>query len=172
MASCEYGLKLYASMSPEMRRILDSGKPISCTMMNDAQRHLFMQGFEMREQPTYEQATDPRWIEKASFSIKDNVGDYDMIAVSGMRQLGYTDLLTDIESARKSNAIYAEMTEDALIQMVLPVVAKKLLNALVIRYPDIKPNKTSLYTTRNLNFSFNLGSNSRQTNLSYSVKCQ
>lgn len=172
LAQCEYALKLYASLTPGQRHLIDTGGSVPGSTMNDAQRYIFMQGFEQREQPMYDQASDQHWVERASFSVQDGGFGTDLYAVSGMQGLGSMDISTELESAGKSVPPAAEANEEALFGTVVPVAAKKLLAALAVKYPEIKPNKIAFYTTRSMSFSFDIGDKNRQSSLDYSVRQQ
>jgi|GEM_PF-2458537 len=170
LASCEYGLKLDASLSDGQRKAVEAGQAISCKTISDAQRYLFMQAFEQREQPTYDQAKDANWVDDAVFSVEDRVGDYDLYAVAGMRQLGSIDLLAEMENGKKAGLPDASGGEDAQLDYVMGGAVKKLLAALAVKYPDIPSGKITMYMTRNLSFNFSIGENDRNSSMTYSAR--
>lgn len=171
LAQSEHALKLYASLNAEQRKAVEAGQAISCKTISDAQRYLFMQAFEQREQPTYDQAKDPNWAESATFSAEDRVSDYQMTAVSEMDQLGNIDLMAEMQIAKAAGLLPdSSQGKDAQLNAVMDSAAKKLLAAIAVKYPKIPARKITMYTTRMLVFDCTIGENSRGSRISYSVR--
>jgi hypothetical protein len=170
LAQCEYALKLYGSLSAEQRRAVDSGEAISVRTFSDAQRLLFMQGYELMQQPTYKDAQDPNWLENATFAAADRTANYDLFAISGMEQLGSIDMLAELQAAKEAGLIDESKDEDARIQSILNGSITKLQATLADKYPNVSSRKISFYMTRSRGFTFAIGSNGRGADVFYSAK--
>lgn len=172
LAQAEYGIRLYGSLNAEQRKLADSAQEVPCASMSKSQLLAFMQGFELREQPTYEQATDPNWVADASFSIEVMPDEFLLIAVSGMRRLGSVEVILQIPQ-NPDGSTDQNMTREqrqAQQQAQADEAAKKLLAAVCAKHPEIKPSAIGIYGSQVIDFKFKLAKQTRIQTMTYSVK--
>ena len=167
-----YGLRLYNSLSSEQRRLADSGAEVPCASMSQSQLRTFMQGYELRREPTYDQAKGPNWVADAGFTVKLTPGESALAAVSGMRRLGQIEVIYNVtrEVSNSDDKPVPDSELQAQEQSRISEAAGKLLPAVCAAHPEIKPTAVGIYGTRWMTFTFRLGESTRSSILNYSVK--
>lgn len=181
LARCEYVLKLYASLTPNQQGALRQGTEIPVSTLKPEQQYIFMQAYEVKEQPTFEHAQDPSWPQTAAFSLVDGGLEDQMVlyATADMRSLGGTPLTVE-STANMTSPPPGEMTADQRLQLYetakrraeqqISEAAKTFAQQIAKQHPDISPGAIGIHVQRILVFTLRLGDDEQPKMLTYAVR--
>jgi len=181
LARCEYVLKLYASLTPNQQRALSQGTEIPVSTLKPEQQYMFMQAYEVKEQPTFEHAQDPSWPQTATFSLVDAGLEEQMVlyAAADMRSLGGTPLTVEItadmmpsppnemtpEQRRQFNETAERRAEEQISK-----AARAFAQQIAKLHPDISPGTIGIHVQRMLGLRLRLGDDEQQKILTHAVR--
>jgi len=176
LARCEYVLKLYASLTPDQKRMLGQGLQITMSALKPEQQYAFMQAWEVKERPTFANAQDPDWAQTATFSLADeSFDDVTLYAAADMCSLGGIPLALNIpynvvDSAPQTSEEQLKKTVDRLVEEQTPKAAKELADQIAKLYPNIPSKSIGIYAERTLAFRLSLRGRGIGKPLQYSVR--
>ena len=167
LARCEYVLKLYASLTPNQQRALGQGTEIPLSALKPEQQYMFMQAYEVKEQPTFEHAQDPSWPQTATFSLVGSgfTGNLMLYASADMRSLGGAQpsvkITPDMLPAHPEQLTpeQADDLQQTIIQRAaeqIPKAARELAEQMAKLYPSIPSKNIVVYAQRALAFRLSL----------------
>ena len=175
IARCEYPLKLYASLNPTQQRTVWSGVRINVSSLKPEQQVLFMQAFEIKSRPTYAQAKDASWPQKAQFSIQDQgPGGASLVAVAQAHVLGSANLMDSVPKEFKDmpadQAYQYMLTHRKEVDELVSNAAKQFLDKIASEHPEIPRKSISIYAERECIFQLTLEDHPSTNDLIYCMK--
>jgi len=172
LSRCGHALKLYGTLTADQKQWLSSGRELPASALTPEQQTSFMSGFEVRENPTFENAADQKWPDTASFSLRDGgFADTALFAVAKMRPV---DQISPAEGALKVPEDTPKEDIDKVlnkqIEALFPSLKAKLLAKVTNDHPEIAAKDLSFYCLRDCSFVLKVGDNQRKCDLVYSEK--
>jgi len=151
LASSEFALKLYASLSPNQQKALWQGVQIPATDLKPDTRLVFTQALENKVRPTYKDAQDPSWPRRAAIAVgEQDAATDELFAATDMRSLDtwtiptpeMPSLSTDVPEEEAAR-YYNEQRERLRAQM--PDFAKQAAAEIASKHPEVSPKKIGIY---------------------------
>ena len=172
LARCEYALRIYGALTSEQKQWLTSGAELPVSALTPDQQVCFMSGFEVREKPTFENATERNWPQTASISLRD--GGYDSLTLSaaaGMQALGQISPEQGaLQIPKDTPPEDVQKVADKLIDGLFGPLQSKLLAQVAKDHPEVPARNVSVYCLRDFVFTLKLGEHSRKCELVCAVK--
>jgi hypothetical protein len=174
IASAEYALKLYASLTAAQMRVMSDGKPVVVAGMKPQQQQTFMQAFEMKARPSYVKAKDQSWPQVSSMMLRPPAcASSSVYALSNMRLLDSENIWQHLdpdlikprstqEDPSGSGEQTSRMIAEQEIQTALPLAVNALIQRTATAHPEIPKKDIRTYSMFNTVFEFQIGE-ARQT---------